>query len=227
NGPLDAPASVDPHFLLAFIDLLRNEGYKNLAVAEASGRSWAPTEKVVAQKGLLPDLKRRDVPFYALDDMQWRAVETGGDALPRVHLPTILEEFDRLVFLPNLKTHGDAGFTLTIKLAMGLTPLADRDLFHRGSVPAAIADLARVVKPDLSIIDGRTAFVSGGPDTGTLVHPGLALASGDPVALDIEAVRILLQYGAGPHIGTPDPLETETIRRMGSRVPQEIQIRWV
>ncbi len=227
NGPLDAPASVDPEFLMTFIDLLRARGYENLAVAEASGRTWAPTEKVVAKKGLLPDLKRRDVPFYALDDMEWRAVETGGDTLPRVHLPAILDEFDRLVFLPNLKTHGNAGFTLTIKLAMGLTPLADRGLFHENSVSAAIADLARVVKPDLSIIDGRTAFVSGGPDTGTLVHPGLVMASNDPVALDIEAVRILLQYGAGGHIGTSDPLETETILRMGERIPNAIEVRWV
>ncbi|MFO7941163.1 MAG: DUF362 domain-containing protein [Bacillota bacterium] len=78
NGPLDAPASVDPEFLMAFIDLLRARGYENLAVAEASGRTWAPTEKVVAKKGLLPDLKRRDVPFYALDDMEWRATPLEG-----------------------------------------------------------------------------------------------------------------------------------------------------
>ncbi len=227
NGPLPAPASVDPEFLATFIDYLIDEGFTNLAVAEASGRTWAPTESVVAKKGLLPYLEERNVPFYPLDDMEWRRVETGGDALPHVHLPALLDDFDRLVFLPNLKTHGNTGYTLTIKVAMGLTPLADRQAFHDGSVAAAIADLARVVTPDLAIIDGRTAFISGGPDEGELVHPNLMLASGDPVALDIEAVRILLQHGAGEHIGENDPLATETIRQMVGRVPEKITVKWV
>lgn len=227
NSHLDSPAAVDPHFLGTFIDYLQESGYNNLAVAEASGRTWAPTERVVDDKGLLPFLEERGVPFFALDDLEWKAVETGGTALPRVHIPAILEDFDRLVFLPSLKTHGNTGYTLTIKVAMGLTPLADRQLFHDGSVAAAIADLARVVSPDLAVIDGRRAFVAGGPDTGTLVEPGLLMASPSSVALDIEAVRILLQYGAGPHIGETDPLETETIRRMGDRVPERITVRWV
>lgn len=227
NSEHDAPAAVDPEFLTTFIDLLRAQGYPRLAVAESSGRSWAPTARVMEEKGLLPLLEERDVPFFNLDDAEFEEVETGGEYLPRVHLPLMLREYDRLIFLPNLKTHGNAGFTLTIKLAMGLTPQSDRDLFHRTSVPGAVVDLARVVRPDLSVIDGRTAFVEGGPTFGTLAEPGVILASGDPVACDVEGARILIQSGAEGHLGVSDPWETETIRLARPMLSGEIQVRWV
>lgn len=226
NSHHDAPAAVDPEFLTTFIDLLLDRGYRDLAVAEASGRGWAPTSEVFRKKGLRPLLEQRDVPLFNLDEMDWVPVQTGGSYLPTVHIPAILEDYDRLVFMPNMKTHGNTGFTLSIKLAMGFTPQDDRALFHDTVVAGAIADLARVVRPDLVIVDGRTAFIDGGPDFGTRVEPGVLLASGDPVACDIEAVRILLQHGAGPHIGTGDPLETETIRQMGSTVPGRMTVRW-
>ncbi len=226
NSHLPAPAAVDPEFLTGFIDLLRAHGYADLAVAESSGRSWAPTSDVLRDKGLQPMLDERDVPLYNLDEMEWRRVHTGGSYLPEVHLPTILSDYDRLIFLPSLKTHGNTGFTLAIKLAMGLTPQEDRELFHQTSVAGAIADLARVVRPDLVLVDGRTAFIDGGPDFGTRVEPGLLMASGDPVACDIEAVRILLQYGAGPHLGTSDPLATETMRQVSAFRPARIVVRW-
>ena len=43
-------------------------------------------------------------------------------------------------------------------------------------------------------MDGRKAFVSGGPDKGQLADPGLVLASGDFIAIDIEAMKVLLTY---------------------------------
>ena len=45
-------------------------------------------------------------------------------------------------------------------------------------------------------MDGRKTFVSGGPDKGELVEPGLLLASGDLIAIDVEAMRLILTYGA-------------------------------
>jgi uncharacterized protein (DUF362 family) len=45
-------------------------------------------------------------------------------------------------------------------------------------------------------MDGRKAFVSGGPARGQLAEPGLLLASGDLVAIDIEAIKVLLDYEA-------------------------------
>ncbi len=54
--------------------------------------------------------------------------------------------------------------------------------------------------PDLIIMDGRISFISGGPAIGLAVHPGVILASGDPVALDVQGVRLLQNYAAVNHL---------------------------
>ena len=45
-------------------------------------------------------------------------------------------------------------------------------------------------------MDGRKAFISGGPERGRLAEPGLVFASGDLVAIDVEAMKVLLTYQA-------------------------------
>ena len=46
--------------------------------------------------------------------------------------------------------------------------------------------------------------MSGGPDKGQLAEPGLLLASGDLVAIDVEAMKAILTYEAKNRLET-DP----------------------
>ncbi len=227
NSYHDAPAAVDLDFLAAFVEILQDEGCTDLAVAESSGRRWEPTSEVFEKKGIHPVMEELGVPLINLDEREWQKVETGGEHLTEVRIPKLLDDYDRLIFLPNLKTHGDAGFTCSLKLAMGVTHQKDRHLFHRDSVPAAVADLARIITPQLTVVDGREAFVADGPTFGEKAEPGVLLASGDQVACDIESVRLLLQWGAQDHLGTCDPYETELIKETQFMAPEEITVRWV
>ncbi len=61
-------------------------------------------------------------------------------------------------------------------------------------------ELTIPVKPDLIIMDGRVSFVSGGPAIGLAVHPGVILAAGDQVAIDVQGVRLLQNYAAVNHL---------------------------
>jgi uncharacterized protein (DUF362 family) len=65
-------------------------------------------------------------------------------------------------------------------------------------------------QPDLIILDGRKAFVSGGPERGELVEPGIIMASGDMVAIDVEALKVLKSYPAQNRLDG-DPLESAQI----------------
>jgi uncharacterized protein (DUF362 family) len=67
-------------------------------------------------------------------------------------------------------------------------------------VPQRAAEMNIPIKPDLILMDGRISFVSGGPAIGLAVHPGVILASGDPVALDVQGVRLLQNYAAVNHL---------------------------
>jgi uncharacterized protein (DUF362 family) len=63
-----------------------------------------------------------------------------------------------------------------------------------------LAEVSLCWQPDLIVMDGRKAFVSGGPNKGQLVEPGLVLASGDFIAIDVEAMKVLLDYRASNKI---------------------------
>ena len=83
-------------------------------------------------------------------------------AYKEIYLPEIL--FDSyLISVPSLKDHSIAGVTLSLKNLIGLLPEKHygnywsykRSDVHRIGVSSAVADLARYVDIDLSIIDGR------------------------------------------------------------------------
>jgi uncharacterized protein (DUF362 family) len=40
-------------------------------------------------------------------------------------------------------------------------------------------------------MDGRTCFISGGPFSGEVRKPNLVLVSGDRVAMDVEAIKVI------------------------------------
>jgi uncharacterized protein (DUF362 family) len=43
-------------------------------------------------------------------------------------------------------------------------------------------------------MDGRKCFISGGPANGELREPNVILASGDRIAIDVEALKIIQRY---------------------------------
>jgi uncharacterized protein (DUF362 family) len=138
------------------------------------------------------------VKLIAFEDevTDWVRVRVNGDYLDTVAVPRSAYEADRLVYLPCMKTHNLAGFSGALKLAVGFMHPGERRALHARHLQHKIAEISLCWQPDLIVMDGRKAFVSGGPDKGQLVEPGLVLASGDLVAIDVEAVKILLAYGA-------------------------------
>ena len=75
-----------------------------------------------------------------------------------------------------------------------------------------IAEINKFYPVHLVIMDATEAFVSGGPDKGAEVTPGLMLASTDRVAIDAIGVAILRRFGAASLEGEPI-FQQEQIRR--------------
>jgi uncharacterized protein (DUF362 family) len=78
---------------------------------------------------------------------------------------------------------------------MGL--IWDRWSFHaRYNINQALADLATVIKPQLTLLDATRALVSGGPGgPGDVVRPNLIIAGVDPLAVDSYGVTVVPWYG--------------------------------
>jgi len=73
---------------------------------------------------------------------------------------------------------------------MGVTPGREKSHIHRVGLDMAIAELNRVVLPDLVVVDA-TVGMEGNAVDGTPVPMGLLLAGRDPVATDAVCARII------------------------------------
>jgi uncharacterized protein (DUF362 family) len=203
NSDDPPPGATAMDFLITVIDLLREHGCTRISVGEGSGRAWVPTEKVFQKTGLSSKMVEMKVPLLNFDRSQYLDVPIGGEFLDLMAYPKDLESFDKIIYLPTMKTHMTAGFSLSLKLTVGLVHLWDRGILHGDNnmfVSQRVAEMNIPIKPDLIIMDGRISFVSGGPAIGLAVRPGVILASGDPVALDVQGVRLLQNYAAVNHL---------------------------
>ncbi len=118
-----------------------------------------------------------------------------GKVLPRVEVLKDILDNAVLINVPVAKSHSATGVSLGLKGLMGL--IWDRDSFHSQlNINEAIADLATVIKPQLTVMDATRVLASGGTGgPGDVKKPNLVIAGTDPVAVDSYGVGIVPWYG--------------------------------
>jgi uncharacterized protein (DUF362 family) len=203
NSDDPPPGSTDLDFLCGVIELLQEYGYHNISVGEGAGRPWVPTNKVFENSGLSAKMAEMEIPLLDFDKSEYMDVLIDGEYLDVIGYAKELEDFDKIIYLPTMKTHYLAGFSMSLKLTVGLVHLYDRAILHGDNhlfVSQRSTEMNIPIKPDLIIMDGRISFVSGGPAIGLAVHPGAVLASGDQVAMDVQGIRLLQNYAAVNHL---------------------------
>ena len=197
NSDDPSPASTDLGFLKTMIEILLESGTK-VSIGESSGGIWRPTRNVF-NKLHLPELaKSLGVELIAFEEKpnDWVRIAINGDYLHSVVMPRSAYEADKLVYLPCVKTHRLARYSGALKLAFGFVHPGERRAFHFQYREEKLAEISLCWQPDLIVMDGRKAFVTGGPQHGQIEEPNIMLASGDLVAIDVEANKVLLSYKA-------------------------------
>ena len=118
-----------------------------------------------------------------------------GKVLERVEVMKELLDNPVLINIPVAKSHSATGVSMGIKGLMGL--IWDREIFHsQVNMNQALADLATVIKPHLTILDATRALTSGGPGgPGEVKKTNLIIAGIDPVAVDSYGVSVVPWYG--------------------------------
>lgn len=205
------PGSTDLVFLHAVIEILLEAGAR-VTVGESSGGVWRPTRNILQKLGMFDLMRDLGVELVAFEDRadDWVRIKIDGDYLGAVSMPRSAYEADKIVYLPCMKTHSIARFSGALKLAVGFMHPGERRALHARHLEQKVAEISMCWQPDLIVMDGRKAFVSGGPDRGQLAEPGLMLASGDLVAIDVEAMKVLLSY-EGKNKLVADPWQSPQI----------------
>jgi len=217
------PASSDPEFIKAVIELLYEHGASKVILGESSMFSLC-TRKVLEETGMLCKAEEAGAEIMPFDEGKWVKVKKRGKYLRSISLPEKAMNAKKLVYVCCMKTHKWAEFTLSLKLAVGFTKPHERMLLHTKHLEEKIAELNLVVHPDLIIMDGRKCFISGGPACGELRNPNVILASGDRIAIDVEAIKTIQNY-EGTSL-TAEPWSYTQIRKsvelgLGARNEQE------
>jgi len=187
------PASSEPEFVRAAIELLYEQGAGKVILGESSMQTLS-TRHVMEATGTLAKVKDAGAETVFFDEQKWVKVNVGGRYLRSVSLPERAMEADKVVYLCNLKTHFRADFSLSLKLAFGFVKQSERLAFHLRHLKEKLVDVNLVVHPDLIIADGRKCFITGGPFSGEVREPNVILASGDRVALDVESIKIIAGF---------------------------------
>jgi uncharacterized protein (DUF362 family) len=104
-------------------------------------------------------------------------------------------EADVLIAAPVAKHHGSTGVSLSMKGMMGL--IANRGELHwRYELHTAIADLSRLLRADLTVIDVTRALTTNGPSgPGKVKELNKVVASRDMVAADALVTSMVPWYG--------------------------------
>ncbi|MBU2635336.1 DUF362 domain-containing protein [Patescibacteria group bacterium] len=161
------------------------------------------------------DLEKMKRPprVYVFDERPWVKKEIpNGKYLKKVWLTHYLDKADKLILLPCLKTHFLSQFTGSLKLAMGFIKPFHRVHFHARNLQEKIAELNKIIHPDLIIMDARKCFINKGPGEGLLREPNLILASKHRVAIDVEGIKIIQSF-KGNSLKGLNPLEITQIKK--------------
>ena len=120
--------------------------------------------------------------------------------------------------IPTLKTHHAASISCVLKNNIGCILRDDRIRMHRlsknefdpaqtGDIKKAIAEIACACSPDLHIIDAREILVGYEHISfgGEVKKAGVLIVSGDPVAADAYAARVMAQHNPNFAIESTQP----------------------
>lgn len=218
------PASTHLDTLRAIIISLKNAEVATITLAERSG--MGNTENVLEQMGVFALSKELGFETLILDNIgkdDW--VKFNRDKTHWLHgfyLAKVFHDADKIVQTCCLKTHRFGGhFTLSLKNSVGMVAkkvpgeIYDYMWELHGSPfqRQMIAEINNNYNLDFVVMDGIKAFISEGPEKGTVVKPNLLLASRDRVAIDAVGVAILKLYGAKGKIGEEEIFKQDQLKR--------------
>ncbi len=119
-----------------------------------------------------------------------------GRVVKRLTIASCVAEADVVIGISKLKTHGMMTITGAVKNLYGVIPGLLKVEYHLKmpdlmDFARLLVDIARFVKPALSIMDGIVGMEGAGPSAGQPRKIGALLLSSDPFALDVAAVDLI------------------------------------
>lgn len=183
--PPEKAVTTHPEILRAVIREVKKVGAVPF-VGDSPGSTG--TLKAAERCGLLAVCREEGVelvPFDTTIEMPYPS----GLTIKKFTLARQLTEVDEVISLAKMKTHTFMGVTGATKNLFGLVVGMQKAQFHlrmqaRREFAGMLIDLAKLVNPVLSIVDGVVGMEGNGPRNGRPVKAGILLAAENCFAVD-------------------------------------------
>jgi uncharacterized protein (DUF362 family) len=186
SEPPSTGITTDSRVVEGIVKFLKSCTDEKIIIGEGSG--WCNTNKAFEVSGVDSVANRWNIELIDLNMDEFVQVHPPNPySLKHVKVAkTALES--AIISVPKLKLHRIATVTLSLKNMMG--GLASKGSMHKGRISPKIVDLASVLKPRLSVIDGIIAG-EGHETSGDPVEMNIVIAGVDPVAVDAIGTTIM------------------------------------
>ncbi len=184
-----------PLAIAGAIEVFQKYGASRIAIGE-SPLVGIDTMEAFKKGGVTEVANRYKVELIDLDSRPYIKKEIpNARVVPETKVCETIYEFDILVSLPVAKVHMHTGVTLGIKNLKGCLYKHEKVRYHQleyqhkefpeKTLDSAISDLATIIMPDMTIIDGYIGMEGLGPSGGEAIKSDFAVASVHPLGADI------------------------------------------
>ncbi|MDR0498400.1 MAG: DUF362 domain-containing protein [Holophagales bacterium] len=176
-------ANTNPEVVSTLVKLCFEASAKKVKVFD---RTCDDSRRCYVQSGIEAAAKAAGAEVSHIDDKKFREVSIpNGTAIKSWPIYTDILEADKLINAPIAKHHGRGKLTMALKNWMGVMG-NDRGRIHQ-NLEAALADLALIIKPCLTVLDAVRILTAHGPKGGDLndvKRLDTVIAGVDQVAVD-------------------------------------------
>ena len=184
----ESAAVTHPALVEAVINVLREKNVDDITVAEGPGVGQ-DVDTAFKVSGYIELCERLEVPLVDLNTVERVEVEW---AFGKINLPKIILDADYYINVAKMKTHGQTKVTLAMKNQKGLLLPEDKKKFHmQWGLHKPIAELAKIISPDLNIVDGVVGMGGEGPLRGEKMKSGLLVYGRNIVEVDAASVLLM------------------------------------
>lgn len=177
-----------PAVVEALIHVLRKKGLHEVVVGEGPA-AGVDVESAFKKSGYLRLSRKLDVPLLDLHKAERVLKEWEYGIL---ELPLALIKSDLYINAVKMKTHYHTGVTLSTKSQQGLlTPEAKKANHREHDLHQSLVSIAKVVQPDLVIVDAVDSMEGEGPTTGQKKHTQVMVYGDNLYETDIACCHFM------------------------------------
>ncbi len=173
----------NPSVVAEVVKMCMEAGARRVRVFD---RTVNDARRCYRQSGIMEAARAEGAEVVQMDQRRYKKVAIpGGIALKHWKFYSEVLEADALINVPVAKHHSLAGLTMGMKNWMGVIG-GRRSLIHQ-KIDNSLVDLARVIKPRLTVLDAVRILVANGPQGGSLddvKRMDTVIAGPDQVAVD-------------------------------------------